>query len=137
LFVFKSGITHAPDVTMTKLLSSLKSFALAVVYALLLTLLSSFVERVGPELASYGNGCGPSSNQACLEPVLNAGFPFAYIFDRPGESIEKRLIFLQDSLRPLPFALDFFVYFSLVICAFFIRGRRRAKTIQLAAKKRC
>jgi hypothetical protein len=122
---------------MTKLLNSLKSFALAVVYALSLTLLSSFVERVGPELASYGNQCGPSSNQACLEPVLNAGFPFAYIFDRPGESVERKLFFLQDGIRPLPFALDFFVYFSLVVFTFFIRGRRRTKTIQLAAKKRC
>jgi hypothetical protein len=122
---------------MTKLLNNLKSFALAVVYALSLTLLSSFVERVGPELASYGNQCGPSSNQACLEPVLNAGLPFAYIFDRPGESVERKLFFLQDGIRPLPFALDFFVYFSLVVFTFFIRGRRRTKTIQLAAKKRC
>jgi hypothetical protein len=122
---------------MTKLLNSLKSFALAVVYALSLTLLSSFVERVGPELASYGNQCGPSSNQACLEPVLNAGFPFAYIFDKPGESVERKLFFLQDGIRPLPFALDFFVYLTLVICTFFVRGRRRTKTIQLAAKKRC
>jgi hypothetical protein len=122
---------------MMKLLNSLKSFALAVVYALSLTLLSSFVERVGPELASYGNLCGPSSDQACLEPVPNAGLPFAYIFDIPGESVERRLNFLQDGIRPLPFALDFFVYFSLVVFTFFIRGRRRTKRIQLAAKKRC
>ena len=119
---------------MPRQLNSPKSFALAVVLALALTLLSSLVERNGPELASYGNLCGPSSDQDCLEPVLNAGLPLAYLFDQPGVSVERKLFILQDNFRPLPFTLDFLVYLSLVTLALFIAGRRRTKTTQPATQ---
>lgn len=66
--------------TMPRYVSSALRIALSLLFALALTLLSSIVERKGPALASYGNLCGPNSDQDCLEPVLNAGFPFAYLF---------------------------------------------------------
>jgi len=119
---------------MPRQLNSRKTFALATVLALALTLLSSLVERKGPELASYGNLCGPSSDQDCLEPVLNAGFPFAYLFDQPGVSVERKLFILQDNIRPLPFILDFLVYLSVVSLASFIARRRRNRTTRPAAQ---
>jgi hypothetical protein len=119
---------------MLRQLNSRKTFALATVLALALTLLSSLVERKGPELASYGNLCGPSSDQDCLEPVLNAGFPFAYLFDQPGVSVERKLFILQDSFRPLPFILDFLVYLSVVSLVSFIARRRRNRTTRPAAQ---
>jgi hypothetical protein len=94
-----------------------KWVALSAVFALALTLLSSLVERKGPELASYGNLCGPSGNQDCVEQVLNAGYPLPYLFDQPGVSVERRLLFLQDNVRPLPLALDFFAYFAIAAAA--------------------
>ena len=119
---------------MPKQLNNLKSFALAVVLALALTLLSSLAERNGPELASYGNLCGPSRDQDCLEPVLNSGFPFAYLFDQPGVSVERKLFIIQDNIRPLPFTLNFLVYLSLVALALFVADRRRAKPTQPATQ---
>jgi hypothetical protein len=112
---------------MPPILNSLKFFLIAFVSAILLTLLSSNVERTGPELVSYGNLCGPLNDRTCLEPVLNGGFPFAYVFDRPGESVERYLFLLQDEIRPLPLVLDFLVYFSLVAFALFARRRRHIK----------
>ena len=106
--------------------------AVAVAVALSLTLLSSVIQRNGPELASYGNMCGPSSDQDCLEPVLNAGFPFGYLFDQPGVSIERQLFFVEDNLRPVPFALDFLAYLSLVALAFRLTGRLRTKASRSA-----
>jgi hypothetical protein len=119
---------------MPRQLNSPKTFALATVLALALTLLSSLVEREGPELASYGNLCGLSSDQDCLEPVLNAGLPLAYLFDQPGVSVERKLFILQDNIRPLPFIMDFLVYLSVVSLASFIARRSRNKTTRPVAQ---
>jgi hypothetical protein len=99
---------------MQTFLSRARTSALALLIAVALTLLSSHVERLGPEMASYGNLCGPSSDQDCLEPVLNAGLPWAYLFDQPGVSVERKLFFVEDTLRPVPFALNVVVYFFFV-----------------------
>ena len=99
--------------TLPRYVSSPLRLALALLLALTFTLLSSAIERKGPELASYGNLCGPNSDQDCLEPILNAGFPFAYLFDVPGVSVERKLFIVQDTIRPIPFALSFLVYLAL------------------------
>jgi hypothetical protein len=95
---------------------------IALLGAISLTVLSIRFERKGPELAPYGNLCGPQSNELCLEPVLNAGLPFAYLFDQPGTSVERRLFLFEDQFRVIPFTLNVAVYF-LVFCllAFFSR----------------
>jgi hypothetical protein len=83
--------------------------------ALSLALLSSEIERTGPELARYGNLCGPSFGDPCLRPVLKGGFPFAYLFDAPGVSVEGKLSFGEDVLRPAPLVIDVGVYFAVIL----------------------
>jgi len=61
--------------------------------------MSVFVQRTGPESAEYGNLCGPSSNDPCLEPVLKGGFPVAFLFDQPGVSVEHQLSVGEDALH--------------------------------------
>ena len=83
--------------------------------ALTLALLSSMIENAGPELAQYGNLCGASSSEPCMKPVLNGGFPFAYLFDAPGVSVEGKLSFGEDHLRPAPFLFDVAAYVAVIL----------------------
>ena len=85
--------------------------------ALALTLLSSNLERTGPGLAQYGNLCGASHNDPCLEPRLNGGFPLAYLFDAPGVSVERKLSFAEDEFRAMSFVLDLAVYIAIILLA--------------------
>jgi hypothetical protein len=106
--------------------------------ALSLALLSSEIERTGPDLAQYGNLCGPSSSEPCLKPVLKGGYPFAYLFDAPGVSVQGRLSFGEDELRPAPFVIDSGVYFALVWLvarAVARRGSTRPETRALPGKR--
>lgn len=89
---------------------------LALMSAIMLTLLSVFVERKGPELAPYGNLCGPRHNDLCYEPQLKGGFPIAYLFDSPGTSVERNLG-LEDKLVPSALFLDITLYFVIVLLA--------------------
>ena len=91
--------------------------AVSLLLALALTLLSSLVQRKGPEQASYGNLCGLNSDQDCLEPVLNGGFPLGYLFDQPGVSVERKLDFVDDKFRFTPFTLNFIIYLCLALVA--------------------
>lgn len=91
--------------------------ALALGLALALSLLSVEVERSGPELAPYGNLCGPGHDDPCLEPVLNGGFPFGFLFDAPGVSREHQLAFIEDDLRPVWLALDILAWFVAMLLA--------------------
>ncbi len=91
--------------------------------ALTLALLFSKIEHTGPELAQYGNLCGASSSEPCMKPVLNGGFPFAYLFDAPGVSVEGKLSFGEDHLRPAPFVFDVAVYFAVFLLI--VRGTAR------------
>ena len=114
---------------MTGLARPIGLASLALALATTLTLASCRIERMGPERASYGNMCGPSHSEACMEPLLNGGFPFAYLFDAPGTSVEHQLSFGEDHFRWRPFALD--VLFSLatllLAAAIWRRLRRPAR----------
>ena len=90
---------------------------LTLIAAITLALASVNVERIGPELAAYGNLCGPRTNDPCLEPVLKGGFPFAYLFDAPGISVERQLAFVEDQLHVGALILDIAIYFALVLAA--------------------
>lgn len=83
--------------------------------ALTLALMSSKIEHSGPELVQYGNLCGASSSEPCMKPVLNGGFPFAYLFDAPGVSVEGKLSFGEDHLQPVPFVSDVAVYLAVIV----------------------
>jgi len=61
-------------------LAKLRLVGLALVSAITLTLMSCSVERKGPELAVYGNMCGPHQSDLCYKPELKGGFPIAYVF---------------------------------------------------------
>ncbi|WKB55678.1 hypothetical protein [Eleftheria terrae] len=102
--------------------------------AVLLSSLSGQVERTGPELAAYGNVCGPRHDQLCLEPVRNAGFPIAYLFDAPGISRERNVAIVEDEFRPFAFCLNVAVYLValLVILAAF-KAAARMKRQQVGA----
>lgn len=92
---------------------------LALMSAITLTLLSVSVERKGPELAPYGNLCGPSHNDLCYKPQLQGGFPIAYLFDSPGTSVEHNLG-LEDKLVLEAFFLDIALYFVIVLLTVWI-----------------
>ena len=73
------------------------------------TLVSVGIERRGPELAQYGNLCGPTHDQPCMQPALKGGFPMAFLVDMPGVSVENQLALVEDSFVPLGFAVDWAV----------------------------
>jgi len=101
-----------------KLMPSLTKFiwiSVAFISAITLAFLSVYVERVGPELAVYGNMCGPSGYDFCYKPVLKGGFPVAYLFDSPGVSRERVLAFGEDKLSMGALVLDIAIYFAIVV----------------------
>jgi hypothetical protein len=89
--------------------------ASAFVIASTLALRSVLVHRTGPELVQYGNLCGLTSTDPCYRPVLKGGFPFAFLFDTPGVSVEGKLSFFEDTLHPRALLLDITVYFAAIL----------------------
>lgn len=77
------------------------------VSAIVLALLSVFVERTGPALAQYGD--------SIYKPVLKGGFPLAYLFDAPGVSVERQLSFGEDALFVGSLIIDIAIYFVTVL----------------------
>lgn len=94
--------------------------------ALVLTLLSSSFERLGPELAQYGNLCGVSQSDPCTKPRLNGGLPLPYLFDAPDVSVEGKLSFGEDEFRAAPFVVDMAVYIAAVLLATGALSRSRS-----------
>jgi len=104
------------------------SLALALAFAL--AVLSSFVQREGPELESYGNLCGPAGNENCYKPALKGGFPFAYLFDSPGVSVERQLSFGEDTRHPMALVLDTAIYWAAVLLVFWFANRESTSAKQ-------
>lgn len=107
-------------------LTKLSLVVVSLFLAVTLTLLSSYIERTGPQLAVYGNLCGPSGSDFCYKPVLKGGFPLAYLFDAPGISVERQLGFGEDRLVMSAFALDIAIYFLLIAFVIVAVPRRQA-----------
>lgn len=99
---------------------------LSLILAITLALLSACVEQVGPELVQYGD--------SDYRPVLKGGFPFAYLFDAPGISIEGRLTFVEDKLSVVALILDIAIYFAIVLLT--IRAVRRARSARKQIARR-
>lgn len=91
------------------------STGVALIAAIMLAFLSAYVERIGPELAVYGNLCGPSGSDLCYKAVLKGGFPLAYLFDMPGVSVERKLSFGEDILSTGALVLDIVIDFATVL----------------------
>jgi len=67
----------------------------------------------------FGNLCGPTSDDPCLEPLLKGGYPVAYLFDTPGLSVEHRLSFGEDMFYLGAFTVNSAVYLFLLSAASF------------------
>jgi hypothetical protein len=87
--------------------------------AIVITIFSSNIQRVGPEMGVWGNVCGESGNELCYEPVLNGGFPFPYLIDNLGVSVPGALHYAEDEFRLIPFMLDV-ILMSVFLSAIFI-----------------
>ena len=98
-------------------MSPLNRILLAGVLAVVLSVLSAYIERTGPEVASYGNMCGPVANGPCLKPLLKGGLPIALLFDQPVTSVEHQLSFAEDQVRIGAFALNTALYFAVIVLA--------------------
>ena len=89
---------------------------IAFISATILALLSVYVERVGPELAQYGD--------SDFRPVLKGGFPAAYLFDMPGVSVVGKLSLGEDILRVGILVFDITVYFAIILLIMVVLSRR-------------
>ena len=108
-------------------LTKLSLIAVAVISAIALALLSVYIERVGPELSQYGNLCGPGAADPCYKPALKGGFPFAYLVDAPGISVERQLGFGEDELLLGTLVLDIAIYLAIILFLMVaVSGRRSA-----------
>ena len=116
-------------------LTKLSLIAVALISAITLALLSVCVERIGPELAVYGNLCGQSAADPCYKPVLKGGFPVAYLVDAPGISVERQLAFVEDQLLVGTLALDVAIYFALILFAMAAVSYRRSAPMQAASAR--
>lgn len=114
-------------------LRKLSLLGLTLILAITLALMSAYVERVGPDMTSYGNMCRPTGSDQCYKPVLKGGFPFSYLFDAPGVSRERQLAFGEDKLRVVALVANIAVYFAIMVLVV-VAVRRRRSTVELGAE---
>ena len=108
-------------------MSTLNRILLASVLAVVLSVLSAYIERTGPEVAEYGNMCGPAANSPCLKLLLKGGLPIAFLFDQPGTSVEHQLSFAEDQVCIGAFALNTAIYFAAIVLAARLLRRNRSQ----------
>jgi hypothetical protein len=105
----------------------LRRLLVIAVGALLLTLLSSIVERRRLEVQDWDCPPAPAS---CARPVLVAGFPVPYLSDYHGISVVNRISIIggllgEDHFHWRAFLLDAVVY-ALVLAAVSVLAQRVA-----------
>lgn len=115
-------------------LTKLSLIGVALISAITLALLSVYIERAGPELAEYGNLCGPGAADPCYKPVLKGGFPIAYLFDAPGVSVERQLAFGEDKLFVAALILDIAIYFAIALFTILVVLYRRSARTQTTSR---
>jgi hypothetical protein len=87
--------------------------------------MSGLYERKGNELVQWGD-CNEIPDFTCFGPRLSGGFPFAFIFDSPGISVENRLSVGEDDFRGYPFLMDVWFYWaSLVFSGIALKNLRQ------------
>ncbi len=94
--------------------------------ALVLALLSVFVERVGPAPAAWRDElCSPFPLHPCDEGVLQGGWPLAYLLDKPGISVMAELGLIEDRFEAVPFYLNVAVFWAVLLgIAWLMKVRR-------------
>src|SRR5688572_31550688 len=86
--------------------------------AIALASLSVVYERPSNDSSIVGNLCGPLANEPCVERRLAAGFPLAYLYDRPSISVPGAIHLVEDEFRFLPFVLNILIYFGVLLLVF-------------------
>ncbi len=106
--------------------------ALLFMLASALALASATIQRLGPDHGVYC-ALGKSIDGHdiyCPRPKLNGGWPAAFLFDKPGISVEGKLFPVEDDFRWAPFAADvaFYLLFLLGLARTigWWRGSRRS-----------
>lgn len=87
------------------------------ILALLLSLGSALIQRHGPDHGVYC-ALGKSADGYdiyCPRQKLNGGWPAAFLFDRPGISVEDALFVVEDDFRWEPFMANVGFYLSLLV----------------------
>lgn len=110
--------------------AAIRFILLALGLAVVPTWLSSYIERTGHETAAYGNLCGPTTSGPCYEPVLKGGFPAAYLFDRPGVSVEHQLSFGEDIVDLNGWMIDWALYAVVAVAILRAIEHRRGASIK-------
>ncbi|WP_020652289.1 hypothetical protein [Massilia niastensis] len=111
---------------MNNTLRKLSLLGLPPILAITLALMSAHVERLGPDMVSYGNLCGATASDPCYKPALKGGFPVAYLFDAPGVSRERQLAFGEDKLHAGALVANIAVYFAILMLIVGAVWRRRS-----------
>ena len=70
--------------------------------------------------------------KAATSQRLKGGFPFAYLFDSPGVSVERHLSFGEDALHPTPLVLDIAIYWAAIMFAFWF-ATRQSESVKYSA----
>ena len=100
---------------------------------------SALVQRHGPDLGIYC-ALGRSVegyNIYCPKPKLNGGWPAAFLFDKPGISVEGKLFPTEDDFRWSPFAADIAFYLLALLGLARAVGRvRRIRSSGSASERR-
>jgi hypothetical protein len=78
--------------------------------SLVFGVLSGFYQCSSGELVQWGNMCRDEYVANCFHPRLAGGFPYAFVVDSPGVSVENALG-PEDEFRFLPFVINVWFYF--------------------------
>jgi hypothetical protein len=95
------------------------------ILAILLSLSSVLIERIGPEVVQYENMCGVSGSEPCTRLQLKGGYPAAYLFDSGGVSVANKLG-LEDEVVVSAFLLNCALYAAAVLLTLRIVSRATA-----------
>lgn len=87
------------------------------IFSAVIALISGFYQRASSEIVEFGNVCSGEEFSQCYRPRLCGGFPFPFVFDNPGISVENTLS-AEDEFRWLPFVGNVWFYLLAVVFAY-------------------
>lgn len=105
--------------------------ALLLMLAVVLTLATAWIERVGPTRVVSGEGfCGDAAGP-CRVAVVAGGWPVPYLLDNPQISVPDAAHFVEDDVQWWAFWLDVLVWFGLAAAV--TAGVRRVRNPRRAS----
>jgi hypothetical protein len=107
-------------------LRPLRRGAVTLVVAVVLAWGTVFVERVGPAPPGWRDElCSPFPLHPCGEGVLQGGWPFAYLLDKPGISVMASLGLIEDRFETRAFLADVVAFWVALLGIGYVAGSRR------------